>query len=162
MPITLSYTGRRFDSTTDTTKADEAVEINGYLDGNTGPLVALCIPDKAYLGWVADMIPLMDQWEDVREAYRRASGDNNLRPTPVWKVLGKRREDAEMRDWDALLDRLYSMYQERRLGSVVFFSTVLRWYSAGGRAVRELRKDPSPQDEQEEEEEGDVEIAQDQ
>jgi hypothetical protein len=32
-------------------KSDDAVRITGHLDGETGPLVALYIPDKAYLGW---------------------------------------------------------------------------------------------------------------
>jgi hypothetical protein len=91
MPITLSYTGERYDSTSDDTTADDAVEINGYLDGTTGPLAALCIPDKAYLGWVRDMIPSMANKEDVKNDYRRAkvgtSGTASAK-MPVWKVTG--------------------------------------------------------------------------
>ena len=150
MPISLDYTGVGY-------KSDDAVRINGHLDGETGPLVALCIPDKAYLGWVSEMIPI--EKKDLKENFwRAASGMGGIvdGKMPTYRVTEERRAAAEMADWDALVSRLHAMYDEERPGSVVFLEKVLEWIIDADQALKELRRDKPEEDEDVEERDDEI------
>ena len=95
MPISLHYTGVFDDS-------DDSVRVNGCLDGKTGPLVAWSIPDRAYLGWVSEMIP--NNEEMVEDYFKPASGREAALEDriPAYVVSGDRRIASEVEDWTAL------------------------------------------------------------
>jgi len=145
MPIALDYNGE-LHLTSDEEKADMNVIIDGSLDGTeaTGPMVALSIPDKAYLGWINEMIPPLEDQQGIRIHWKRSrissGGLANARQS-VWEVKGQRRERAEVKDWEELTQRMHDMYREQRPGSVLFFEEVLDWYIEGVEAVRTLRND---------------------
>lgn len=91
-PIALDYPIKLDKGTAD------RLYFTDHLNGTAGPMIGLAFRDRAYLGWLAEMIKSADQ-------------------------PGK----MEMGSWAVMIDRLHGMYEEGRPGHVVFFEKVLQW-----------------------------------
>lgn len=106
MPIHLEYPIR----------PDAQIRINGNLDGIHGPLVALLIPDYAYLGWIADMTSEKEKMKP--DDYLVPPPHLVKKTEPAYVV---REEKASMMgDWSAIVRQLESMYREPGTGGVMF------------------------------------------
>ena len=93
MPITLDFTGELYRDD------NNAVRISGHLRGRAEPLAALCIHNKAYLGWVEDLVERHShpKSKDFLRGGDRCSGASEG-ATDAFVVKGARRDNAEMVD----------------------------------------------------------------
>lgn len=109
--------------------AEEAdARIIGELDGITAPLVAISIPNRAYVGWFEELLPdlagLTTRQELKNKAtphYRRAARERD----PHWYIVDDRAKDAaRFEKVEELYQRLEALLKHPLPGAIIFYKEV--------------------------------------
>lgn len=99
--------------------------IIGELDGVVAPLVAISVPNRAYVGWFTELLPSLAGTTTEQEFRERAT-PHYLRAArgqePHWYVIEEEGKDcAQFQNVEDLYSRLEEMIRRPLVGAINFY-----------------------------------------